>query len=227
MNYTEWSLSIIQPFLQQFVAFLANLILAIVVFLIGYLISVGIGKLVTEVLKSVKLNKLFEKEGWRKALQRANVDVNVSEFIGAIFKWVFVIIALLVAVDILKLTSFAGFLTQVLNYLPNVIVAVLVFVVAIIISDIVEKVVRVSVERLKVGYGYLAASIVKWAIWVFTFFLILDQLLPTSVLVKTLYTSIVYGVVAAVALGAGIAIGLGGKEVAASVLNDMYRKIKE
>ena len=160
-------------------------------------------------------------------MQRANVDVNVSEFIGAIFKWVFVIIALLVAVDILKLTSFAGFLTQVLNYLPNVIVAVLVFVVAIIISDIVEKVVRVSVERLKVGYGYLAASIVKWAIWVFTFFLILDQLLPTSVLVKTLYTSIVYGVVAAVALGAGIAIGLGGKEVAASVLNDMYRKIKE
>lgn len=227
MNYTDWSLSFIQPLLQQFVAFLANLVLAIVVFLIGYLISVGIGKLITEILKSVKFNKLFEKEGWRKALQRANVDVNASEFIGAIFKWVFVIVALLVAVDILNLTSFAGFLTQVLNYLPNVIVAVLVFVVAIIISDIVEKVVRVSVERLKVGYGYLAASIVKWAIWVFTFFLVLDQLLPASLLVKTLYSSIVYGIVAAVALGVGIAVGLGGKDVAASVLDDMYRKIKE
>ena len=78
-----------------------------------------------------------------------------------------------------KLTAFAGFLTQVLDYLPNVIVAVLVFVVAIVISDIVEKIVRATVERLKVGYGFFAASIVKWAIWVFTFFLILDQLLPT------------------------------------------------
>ena len=227
MTYTEWSLSIIQPFLQQLIAFIANLLLAIVVFLIGYLISVGIGKLITEILKSVRFNKLFEKEGWRKALQRANVDVNPSEFIGAIFKWVFAIVALLIAVDVLKLTSFAGFLTQVLNYLPNVIVAVLVFVVAIIISDIVEKVIRVSVEKMKVGYGFVASSIAKWAIWIFTFFLILDQLLPTSALIKTLYSSIVYGVVAALALGIAIAIGLGGKDTAGKVIEDMYRKIEE
>lgn len=227
MTYTDWSLSIIQPFLQQLVAFIANVILAVVVFLIGYLISVGIGRIVTEILKSVRFNKLFEKEGWRKSLQRANIDVNPSEFIGAIFKWVFVVVSLLVAVDVLKLTSFAGLLTQVLAYLPNVIVAVLVFIIAIIISDIVEKIVRVAVERLKVGYGYVAASIVKWAIWIFTFFLILDQLLPTSLLVKTLYTSIVYGAVAALALGIGLAIGLGGKSTAEKVISDMYRKFEE
>lgn len=227
MTYTDWSLSIIQPFLQQFIGFLANLILAVVVFIIGYLISVGIGKLITEILRSVKFNKLFEKEGWRKALQRANVDVNASEFIGAIFKWVFVIISLLVAVDILKLTTFSGFLMQVINYLPSVVVAVLTFVVAIIISDIVEKIVRATVERLKVGYGYLAASIVKWAIWIFAIFLILEQLLPTSILVKTLYSSIVYGIVAALALGIGLAIGLGGKDTAAKIIADMYRKIEE
>jgi len=58
-------------------------------------------------------------------------------------------VSLLVAVDVLRLTAFAGFLTQVLNYVPNVLVAVLVFVVAIVISDIVEKLVRATVERLK------------------------------------------------------------------------------
>ena len=227
MTYTDWSLTVIQPFLQQLIAFIANLLLAVVVFIIGYLISIGIGKLIAELLKSVKFNKLFEKEGWRKALQRANVEVNPSEFIGAIFKWVFVIIALLIAVDVLKLTAFAGFLTQVLNYLPNVVVAVLVFVVAIIISDIVEKLVRATVERLKVGYGYIAASIVKWAIWIFTFFLILDLILPANLLIKTLYTAIVYGIVGALALGIGLAIGLGGKDTAAKIISDMYRKIEE
>lgn len=226
MTYTEW-LSIVQPLLQQLISFVANLVVAIVVFIIGYLISVGVGKLVTEILKSVRFNKLFEKEGWKKALQRANMDVNPSDFIGAIFKWVFVIISLLVAVDILKLTSFAGFLTRVLNYLPNVIVAVLVFVVAVVISDFVEKVVRATVERLRVSYGYIIASVVKWAIWVFTFFLILDQLLPSSLLIKTLYTSIVYGIVGALALGIGLAIGLGGKDTAARVIEDMHRKIQE
>lgn len=226
MEYTNL-LSAGQPLLQQLVGFVANLLVAVVIFIIGYLISVGIGKVASEILKSVRFNKLFEKEGWRKALQRANIDVNPSEFIGAIFKWVFVVVALLIAVDILGLTTFAGFLAQVLNYLPNVIVAVLVFVVAIIISDIIEKVVRASVERLRVGYGYIAASIVKWGIWIFTFFLILDQLLPDSTLVKTLYSSIVYGVVGAVALGVALAIGLGGKETAGKYIAEMARKIEE
>ena len=226
MTYSDWLL-LVQPFLQELIAFIANLVLAIIVFVVGYLVSVGIGRLITEILKSIKFNKLFEKEGWRHALQRANVEVNPSEFIGAIFKWVFVIVSLLVAVDILKLVAFAGFLTQVLDYLPNVIVAVLVFVVAIIISDIVEKIVRTMVERLKVGYGFIAASIVKWAIWIFAFFLILDQLLPASELVKTLYTSIVYGVVGALTLGIGLAIGLGGISTAEKVISDMYRKFEE
>ena len=220
-------MTIIKPFLQQLLVVLVNLILALIVFVIGYLISIGIGRLIAELLKSIKFNKLFEKEGWRRALQRANVEVNPSEFVGAIFKWIFVIASLVFAVDVLKLTSFAAFLNRVLNYLPNVIVAVLVFVVALIISDIVEKLVRVTVERLKVGSGYLASTIVKWAIWIFTFFLVLDQLLPQSLLIKTLYTSIVYGVVGALALGVGLAIGLGGKETAAKMITDIYRRIEE
>src|SRR3989344_317958 len=147
MLYSDWSLTIIQPFLQDLVGFVAKLLLAIVVFIIGYLISVGIGKIVAEILKSVRFNKLFDKEGWHHALQKANVDVNAAEFIGAIFKWVFVILSLLLAVDILHLAQFGMILTQVLNYLPNVVVAALIFVVAVIISDIIEKIVRVAVEK--------------------------------------------------------------------------------
>jgi len=133
----------------------------------------------------------------------------------------------MIAVDILKLVAFADLLAKVLNYLPNVIVAVLVFVVAIIISDIVEKVVRATVERLKVGYGYIASSIVKWAIWIFTFLLILDLVLPASLLIKTFYTAIVYGIVGALALGIGLAIGIGGKDTAGKIISDMYNKARE
>jgi len=224
---TDWSLTVIQPFLQQLITFIANLLLAVIVFIIGYLISIAIGRLIAELLKSVKFNKLFEKEGWKRALQRANIEVNPSEFIGVIFKWVFVIVSLLLAVDVLGLSSFSGFLTQVLDYLPNVVMAVLIFIVAIIISDIAEKVVRATVERLKVGYGYVASAIVKWAIWIFTFFLVLDLLLPASLFVKTIYTAIIYGVVGALTLGVGLAIGLGGKDTAAKIISDMYKKTEE
>ncbi len=227
MLYNEWFLLIIQPFLQGLIGFVANLILAIVVFVIGYLISTGIGKIIAETLKSIKFNKLFEKEGWNKALKIANINVNPSEFIGSIFKWVFVITALLLAVDILNLTQFGTVLTQILNYLPNVIVASLIFVVAVIISDIVEKVIRVAVERMKVGYGHIVSSIVKWSILMFTIFLVLDQLLPNSDLIKILYMAIVWGIVGAVALGVAIAIGLGGKDTAAEIIQDIKKKIDQ
>lgn len=225
MTYNEWFLLVIQPFLQSLISFVAKLILAIVVFVIGYLISVGIGRIITEILKSIKFNKLFDKEGWHKALQKANVDVDPSEFIGAIVKWAFVIVSLLIAVDILNLAQFGMILTQVLNYLPNVVVAALIFVVAVIISDIIEKIVRVTVERMRLSHGYLAASIIKWAIWVFTVFLILEQLLPNSDLIKTLYMAIVWGVVGTLTFGVAIAIGLGGKDVASEVIRDMKNKI--
>ena len=218
---------IIQPFLQGLISFVAKLILAIVVFVIGYLISVGIGKIITEILKSVKFNKLFDKEGWHKALQRANVDVDPSEFIGAIVKWIFVIVSLLIAVDILDLSQFGMILTEVLNYLPNVVVAALIFVVAVIISDIIEKIVRITVERMKVGYGHIASLIVKWSIWIFTVFLILEQLLPASELIKTLYMAIVWGIVGTIAVGVALAIGLGGKDTAAEIIRDMKNKIAQ
>jgi len=102
-----------------------------------------------------------------------------------------------------------------------------VFAVAVVITDIVEKIVRATIERLKVGYGYIASSIVKWAIWIFTLLLILDLILPASLLIKTLYTAIVYGIVGALALGVGLAIGLGGKETAGKIISEMYSKSKE
>jgi len=224
MLYSDWSLVIVQPFLQELVQVAARLLVAIVVFVIGYLIAVGIGKVVAEILKTLRFNRLFEKEGWTGAFQRAHIEVHPAEFVGAIFKWVFVIVFLKLAVEILQLNQFSDTLGSVLGYLPNVIVAALIFVVAVIISDITEKLVHVGVARMKIGHAYLAGSIVKWAIWIFTLFLVLEQLLPNSQMIQTLYTAITYGIVGAIALGAAIAIGLGGKKAAEERIDDLMQK---
>ena len=111
MLYSDWSFDIIQPVVQACIMFVLSLLLAVVVFVIGYLISVAIGRIVTEILKALRFNTLFAKEGWDKALKTANITVHPSEFIGAIVKWVFVIVSLLVSVDILGLAQFGGILT--------------------------------------------------------------------------------------------------------------------
>jgi len=213
----------LQNLWQGFLSFIPVLIGAIIVFTIGWFISVGVGKLITEILKRIKFNQIFEKGGWKSALEKAEIKVDPSGFIGAIVKWIFVIVFLLAAVEILGLIQFAGFLKSVLAYLPNVIVAALIFVVTVILVDIVEKVVRAAVESIKVGYGAMVSAVIKWSIWVFALLAILHQLGIAKPFMETLFT----GLVAMLVISLGIAFGLGGKEVAAEILQDVKRKLKD
>jgi len=225
-EWTKITVGALGDLWEGFLNFIPELIGAIIVFVIGWLIAAGVGKLVERILDKLSFNKLFEKEGWKEALARAEMKVDVSKFLGAIVKWVLVIVFLLASVEILGLIQFADFLKGVLNYLPNVIVAVLIFVATFIVVDIIEKLVRASVERIKIGYGNIVSLIVKWSIWIFAIFAILRQLLIVPQLIDVLFRALVYGVVALVVISAGIAFGLGGKNVAAQTLEDLRRRIK-
>ncbi len=202
--------------------FVPSLIGAIIVFVIGWFISIGVGKLITEILRKIKFNQIFEKGSWDEALAKADIKVDASGFIGAIIKWVLAIVFLLAAVEILGFMQFAIFLNGVLAYLPNVIVAALIFVVTVIVVDIVEKIVRVAVESIKIGYGQMVSAVIKWSIWIFAIMAILYQLGIARPFMETLFQ----GLVAMLVISLGIAFGLGGKEVAAEVLQDLKRKLK-
>jgi len=223
LDWYSVTIQALQNLWQAFLSFIPVLIGAIIVFVIGWFISVGIGKLITEILKKIKFNQIFEKGNWDEALAKANIKVDASGFIGAIVKWVLVIVFLLAAVEILGFVQFAGFLKSVLNYLPNVIVAALIFVVTVIVVDIVEKIVRATVERIKVGYGGVVSAVIKWSIWIFAILAILYQLGVARPFMETLFQ----GLVAMLVISLGIAFGLGGKEVAADILQDLRRKLKE
>jgi len=221
-NWAEITISALQNLWQAFLGVVLKLIGTVIVLIIGWFISVGVGKLVSEVLNRLQFNKLFEKAGWKEALERAEITVDAAEFIGGIIKWIFFIVFLLAGVEILGLLQFADFLTRVLSYLPNVIVAVLIFVATVIVVDIVEKVVRAAVERAKIGYGQAVSAIIKWSIWVFAILTILYQLGIARPFMETLFT----GFVAMLVISVGLAFGLGGKDVAAEILRDLQKKLR-
>ena len=226
----DWWLEIQKTFsalLPDIGEFILKLIGAIIVFVIGWFIAIAVGKLVAEILKRLKFNRLFEKEGWKKALEKAELKIDASEFIGAIFKWVLVIVFLQIAVGILGWFQFADLLAKVISYLPNVIIAALIFVVAVIVADIVEKLVVAAAEGAKFAYTHLAGAIVKWAVWIFAILAILRQLIIVPEFVNILFGAIVYGIVALLVISFGIAFGLGGKEVAAEILQGLKKKLKK
>lgn len=225
MLITDWVLVVqesLRVLVVGFVSFIPSLIGALIVFFVGWFIAVGVGRLVADILKRIRFNQIFERGNWKQALEKADLKADPAGFIGTIFKWVLVIVFLLAAVDILGLSEFAVFLQRILAYLPNVLVASLIFVVAVIVADIVEKLIRALVESTEVGYGHLVSVIVKWSIWVFAVIAILLQLQVAVFLLQTLFT----GLVAALAIAGGIAFGLGGKEVASEVLQEVKKKVQ-
>lgn len=201
--------------------FVPKLVGALVIFIIGWIIAMGVQKLIVEVLKTIKFNQLFDRGGMKSALNKADLSVDASAFIGAIVKWVLVFAFLLASVEVLGFVQFAEYLRDVLGYLPNVVIAVLMLAATVVISDISEKIVRVAVEGTRVGYGSLAGAVTKWSIWIFAVLAILYQLKVVPELIQTLLT----GIVALIVIAGGLAFGLGGKDMAADVLAKMQKRI--
>lgn len=202
----------------RFFGFLPVLIGAILVLIIGWLVAVAVGNLVTRVLKTAKLNDVFDKiSGLRSSLQKAGMELNASSFVGAVVKWFIIIVTLMATSDILGLAGVSLFLNQIIAYVPNIVVATIMVITGTLFANFVQKITRVSAETANLPHSSGAAVIAKWAILVFTFIATLVQLGVAEVLLQTLFT----GFIAMLAIAGGIAFGLGGKNTAEKVLEHL------
>ena len=193
---------------------------AIIVFLVGWVVAVALGKLVAEVVRALRVDALLQQLEVEKALERGGVRLNSGAFIGGLVKWFLIIVFLLAAVNILGLSQVSDFLTSVLLYIPNVVVAALIIVIAVKVAEVVERAARSSVEAAGMS-GAIVGVMARWAIWVFAVVAALLQLGVATILLQTVIT----GLVAMLALAFGLAFGLGGKDAAASFVEKIRREI--
>lgn len=193
--------------------FLPLLIGALIVFLIGWIVAIAVGKVVEQVIKSLRVDALLSKLELEKVLERAGWKLNSGGFVGGLVKWFLIVVFLLAASNIVGLTQVSDFLRDVLLYIPNVVVAALILIITALVADTVERLVRGSIEAA--GHrSALAGVVTRWSIWVFAITAVLLQLGIATTLIQTVVT----GLVASLALAFGLSFGLGGKEAAAEFL---------
>lgn len=198
--------------------FFPRLIVALIIFFIGWAIAVSIGQLLRQVIRSLKVDNVLEKLGLKSVLARGGLPLDSGAFIGGLVKWFIIIVFLLTATDILGLNQITVFLRSVVEYLPNVIVAAVILLAATLVGDVVYKVVKASAEAAHFR-GAFIAGVAKWAILLFAFLTAMAQLrLPG---IETFFT----GLVAMLAIAGGLAFGLGGKDHASAFLDRMKRDI--
>jgi small-conductance mechanosensitive channel len=194
------------------VSFVPNLVIAIVIVILGWLIGALIGRAIWQVFRSIKVDEALRRAGFEGFLRRGGLNLDTGAFIGGLVKWFIIVVFLVAAFDVLGLSQVNLFLQQVvIAYLPRVIVAALVLLVGGVIGDIVERVVVTAARTADIKSAHFAGAMAKWAVWVFAILVALSQLGIAAAFSQTLFT----GIVIAISLALGLSFGLGGQEAAA------------
>lgn len=193
------------------VNFVPNLVVALVILVLGWLIGALLGRAVAQVFRSLKVDDALRRAGFENFLRRGGVHLDSGAFLGALVKWFVVIVFLVAAFDVLGLAQVNLFLQEVvLGYLPRVLAAALVLLVGGVVGDIAGRIVVTAAMTAGVRSAHFAGAIAKWAVWVFAILVALSHLGIATAFSQTLFT----GVVIAISLALGLSFGLGGQEAA-------------
>ncbi len=201
-------------------SYLPNIFGAVIVFVVGVFLSISLGILVAKILHKMKIDRAAEEIGLAHLLEQGGVKARISFLIGEMVKWFLFIVFLMAAADILHLEAVSLFLNSVLLYIPNVIVAAIILAISILIANFISKVIARSGEATKISHYHILGILGKWAILIFGVMAALVQLGVATSLLTILFA----GLVAMLSLAGGLAFGLGGREKAAQLLDEWFKK---
>ena len=200
------------------IQFAPKFIIAIIFFVVGWVLGNLIAKALEQVFSSLRIDAAFKSIGLENFFKKAGMDLNTGYFIGQIVKWFVVIVFLLPSLNLVGLNDIASFLKySVLGFLPRVIVAALILIIAAFVSEVLSKAISASVRGMNLRSAGLLGAIAKYAVWVFAFIIALGQLGVAEYYMSVLFT----GIIAMLSLGGALAFGLGGKDHANRFLSKL------
>lgn len=205
-----------------FAQFAPKLVIAVVFFIVGWVLGGIVGKAIEHVFGALKVDRLFSSVGADNFFRKAGMNLNTGHFVGELVRWFIVIVFLLASLSLVGLEVVGAFLgTVVLGYLPHVVVAILILVIAAFVADVLSKAVVASVKTVSLSSAHMMGTVVKYAIWVFAFIMALAELGVAEYYMSVLFT----GVIAMLSLGGALAFGLGGRDAAARFIDKVHSEV--
>lgn len=225
MSFQEFSQVVVGTFnslLPGAVAVAWNIVLALLVLIVGWLVAVSVAQIVTRIVSVLKIDHAIEKTGLKLVLERAGLRLDSAAFVGWMVKWFLILAVFLITVDILGLTAVAKYLDGILNYIPKLIVAVLILLVSVLLGDLIDRVVVASVKAAELHSAEFLGKVARWSIYVVAILAALIQLGIARELLLTFFT----GLVAMFAIAGGLAFGFGGQDLARDFLAKLKRDVE-
>ncbi len=203
---------------HKIVSFTPNLLAAIVVLVVGYFVSKFVARAITVLCERAGLQRAAERSGLWESMTHMNIRRNVPAIVGTIVFWGLMLVFLMAGFSILNISQVSGAIDRVVEYIPNVLVATVMVVIGLLVAGFLRGVIATSTDRMGISYAETLANGCYYIMTLMVFMAAFDQLKIQFALLNYAIL-IVFG---GVALGFGLAFGLGGRDVMAGILAGYY-----
>lgn len=196
------------------VGFLPQLFGALIILLIGYVVAKVIEAVVGRLLQAARFDSMLLQSPAGSMVER--VFDSPTRFTSRLSFWLVFLGGVSLAISALEIEALNNFMGTIYGYLPHVVAAVVIFLVASAASAAAVAVINRVLGRTPLAKT--VSTVAPALIMSIAVFMILNELMIATEIVMITYTAII----GAVALGLALAFGLGGRDVAARLLEQAY-----
>ena len=222
MRQIDVFLASITSFWTQLGGFVPQLLAAMLLLLLGWLVAKVVRAGMVKLLRALQFDRLSERSGIEAFLKQGQLTVSLSGLLAGLVYWLIILIVIVTVSNSLGLHLVAELFNRVVLYIPNVIVAILILVLGAILARFINRLVFAYLNNIGLQGALTISTLSEYAVLIFVFFVALEQLEIGRELLTAAFI-IGFG---AVGLAFALAFGLGGREWAAGVLERLSNKKK-
>lgn len=220
MEQVNLALEPARAFLAQLGVFLPRLLLAIIILVAGWLLAKFVKLVVVKGLQTINFHVLTEKAGIDGFLRQGGIQAGMAGVLGILGYWLVILLTLMVAFNSLGLTYVTELVSQIVLFIPKVVVAVLILAVGLYFARFISQLVSAYSKNVGMEDAELLGRIAQYAIMVFVVLIALDQVNVVTDIIRQTFMVLLAGVVLALAL----AFGIGGQKTAGDLLARWWPK---
>jgi hypothetical protein len=199
------ALRIVEELLINFAEAVPRFLGAILILLLGWLISRLISRLLRSFLQKVGVDKLADRIHSIELIHNSKVRIVPSVWITKVVYYFLIFITVAAATDVLDMPAISLLMNDFLNYLPYLISALAVLVVGIVLADFVRNLVLGTCRSLGIPAANFIAGFVFYFLVINVVMITLDQAEIQTEFIQDNLSILFGGIVFAFALGYGLA----------------------
>jgi hypothetical protein len=208
-----------KPLIANISLFLPTILTSLFFIVVGLILSQIAFSLILSLITLLKLERILVKI-------KLATDKEISFWtivFAQIVRWSVLTIFIVTAIQVLGLSQLNTVLTGLIVVIPNILISIFILFAGVMIANLVTLYLQNRARATKLTIMHFMAGISRWVILFFTIITILNQLGIAQELIHILFMGIVF----ALSLSFGLAFGLGGKETAAEILQEIKGELKK